>query len=85
MTWKRPNAKTKHEIDYIVDLIQDVAVLNSFNTSSVHQIIRKHVIFNKKNYRKGKREKQKMTRKYIDQAYERIAQDVKGNNKNLKC
>ena len=43
-TWISPNGKIKNEIDYIMtdrtDIFIDVIVINSFNTSSDHRMIR---------------------------------------------
>lgn len=50
-TWISPNGKVKNEIDYILTdkkiSIQDVTVLNSFNTGSDHRFVRAALTINK--------------------------------------
>ncbi|KAG6932570.1 craniofacial development protein 2, partial [Chelydra serpentina] len=48
-TWIAPNAKSKNEIDYILvnkkRIVQDVSVVQPFNTGSDHRLLRAKLIF----------------------------------------
>lgn len=55
--WLSPDGNTKNEIDYILtnrkDIIQDVTILNKFNTGSDHRLVRAMVVIDKKNERRN--------------------------------
>ena len=57
-TWIGPNNSIKNEIDYILcskpDKIQDVEVVNQFNTGSDHRLLRGKLIIDTKEDRKNK-------------------------------
>ena len=55
-TWMGPNGSVKNEIDYILcncpHLVQDVEVINRFNTGSDHRLLRAKLIMDTKQDRK---------------------------------
>lgn len=57
-TWRSPDGQTKNEIDFIISrhkhIIQDVDVVNQFNTGSDHRLVRCKILINIKMERKRK-------------------------------